>query len=101
MALFNLIVVGVVIVYLNKLVKGITAFEMHRDHTYRTRPFNNFIELENLRYDRKLKVELIGGEMGRWLELHLNDDIDDLDQQNQIAQRIQVNQSIKVINEEK
>jgi len=52
-----------------KLWTMLTALERRIDASYRTGAFNRFIEAENLRYYRLKKVELIGGEMGLWLEL--------------------------------
>lgn len=60
--------------------------------TYRQRPLKKFIEEENSKYycqkeneasDAKhiRRVELVGGELGKWLELILPEDVD----QHQIA----------------
>lgn len=69
LALFNLIIVGVAVVYMTRWITFLYALEHRQDYNYRTRPFKRFIESENERYFRKEKCELIGGEMGRWIEL--------------------------------
>ena len=69
MSLFNLILFGIVCVYFSKLWTMLAALERRADISYRTGGFKRFIEAENLRYYRLRKVELVGGEMGMWLEL--------------------------------
>jgi hypothetical protein len=64
------------------------ALESRIDANYRTGPFNRFIEAENLRYYRLKKVELIGGEMGLWLELQLPEDVDELKKDMSMAERL-------------
>ena len=101
MALFNLVVLGVVIVYLTRLVTLLHAFEFNQDHAYRTRPFKRFIEQENERYYRKDKqVELIGGDMGKWLEVQFKETLEDKGQTDNIERKL-MGGSAKVINEEK
>ena len=70
MALFNLILLGVLLVYFKKLNTFCNALELRADRNYRLGPFLRYIEAENLRYYRsRQRTELIGGEMGRWIEL--------------------------------
>ena len=52
MALFNLILVGIVFVYFNKLWTMMTALELGIDYRYRTGGYKRFIEAENLKYYR-------------------------------------------------
>ncbi len=65
-------------VYFLKFWTMLIAIERRIDSSYRIGPFNRFIEQENLRYYRLHKVELVGGEMGMWLELQLPEDVDEL-----------------------
>lgn len=68
----------------------LNALELKVDHSFRTGPFKRFIETENVRYYRSVKnVELIGGEMGHWLEILLPEDIDELKRDAQIGQQLQ------------
>jgi hypothetical protein len=78
MSLFNLILLGIVYVYFSKLWTMLAALERRADISYRTGGFKRFIETENLRYYRLRKVELVGGEMGMWLELQLPEDVEEL-----------------------
>jgi hypothetical protein len=70
MSLFNLILVGISIVYLNKVWTLCSAIELKIDQAYRTGPLNRFIQQENRRYYDSINVVLIaGGVMGECLEL--------------------------------
>jgi hypothetical protein len=69
LALFNLIMLGVMLVYFNKLFMFFRAIVFRYDYNYRNQPFKKFIEKENDRFYIKKNIELIGGEQGKWLEL--------------------------------
>ena len=78
LALFNLIMLGVMLVYFNKLFMFFAAVCFKYDYNYRNSPFQKFIEKENERFYSKKNIELIGGEQGFWLELQLPDNIEDI-----------------------
>ena len=78
MSLFNLIIVAISIVYLNKLWLLFSGIEMKLDLRYRTGPFQKFIEAENARYYSNKQVVLVGGEIGECLELQLPEDVEDI-----------------------
>lgn len=98
LALFNVIIVGVAIVYGNRWVHFLYALEHRQNYNFKTRPFKRFIEAENERYFRKEKCELIGGEMGRWIELQLPEDIEEMRKTEDLSQRLKLD-ALKVINE--
>ena len=78
LTMFNLIVLGVLVVYLLKLVYFLEGLENKQDDNYRNRPFRQFIAQQNtLHYDPKHSVVLVGGEQGRCLELQLPVDSED------------------------
>ena len=60
---------GVMLVYFNKLFMFFSAIMFRFDYNYRNSPFKKFIEEENERYYKEKNIELIGGEQGKWLEL--------------------------------
>jgi hypothetical protein len=89
MSLFNLIILGVLYVYFLKLYTFCVALEMKSSLKYRTGPFRRFIERENLRYYRTMKkLELVGGEMGKWIELQLPQDIEEREKERDIEDRL-------------
>ena len=88
MSLFNLILLGIVCVYFSKLWTMLAALERRADISYRTGGFKSFIERENLRYYRLRKVELVGGEMGMWLELQLPEDVEELKKEMSMEERL-------------
>lgn len=100
MSLFNLILVGISIVYFNKLWILFSAFEMKADIKYRTMPFLRFIESENARYYTEKKVVLSGGEMGECLELQLPEDVEDMKKLDAIGDRL-LEDSMKMQRERK
>ena len=89
MALFNLILLGIIVVYLTRLWTALTALELRVELSYRTDGFLRYIESENLRYYRLQKAELVGGEMGRWVELQLPEDVDELKKETQMSERLE------------
>ncbi len=109
MSLFNLILVGISIVYFNKLWILFSAFEMKADIKYRTTPLLRFIESENARYFTAKKVVLSCGEIGECLELQLPDDVEDMKKLDAIGDRLmedstkfnrERNSTLRSINEE-
>eukprot|EP00347_Sterkiella_histriomuscorum_P021266 403334613 len=78
LALFNLIFLGIEIIYFKKLYYFMHGLEIKQDYNYRNSPFRRFIEAENQRFYRTKQVELVGGEQGKWLELQLPDAIEDV-----------------------
>ena len=77
LALFNLIWLGIFLVYLRKLYLTMHNYEIRIDYQYRHRKYNEFIETENERYYRSKNVEILPGEEGRWIEIQLPDDIEE------------------------
>ena len=53
LTMFNLIVLGVMIVYLLKLISFLDGAEMGLDQRFRNQPFRRFIDQENREYDTK------------------------------------------------
>ncbi len=109
MSLFNLILVGISIVYFNKLWILFSAFEMKADIKYRTTPLLRFIESENARYFTAKKVVLSCGEIGECLELQLPEDVEDMKKLDAIGDRLmedstkfnrERNSTLRSINEE-
>lgn len=84
LALFNLILLGIMIIYLKKLYYLLFSFEYKQDYNYRNRRFKQFIEAENNRYYKNINVDLVGGEQGQWLELQLPEDLDDQQQRKRL-----------------
>jgi hypothetical protein len=79
LTLFNIIFLGIEVIYFKKLYNLLHGFEYKQDYNYRNGKFKRFIEAENLRFYRfKHQVELVGGEEGKWLEIQLPDAIGDL-----------------------
>jgi hypothetical protein len=80
MSLFNLVVVGVVIVYFLSLHRFLAAFQHRQEMQFRTAGLKRFLEEENNSFynTEERNVLLIGGEMGRWLELQLPEDTDEM-----------------------
>lgn len=68
---------GVMLVYLRKVYLFFHAIEYRYDYDYKNEKFKQFIEQENVRFYRTKNIELVGGEMGKWLELQLPDDIEE------------------------
>lgn len=77
LALFNFIMAGVMVVYLNKLYMGLHAIQYSQDYKYKNKGLKAFIEAENDRFYRNKNMELVGGELGKWLELQLPDDVEE------------------------
>ena len=100
MSLFNLILVGISIVYFNKLWILFSAFEMKADIKYRTTPLLRFIETENARYYTAKKVVVSCGEIGECLELQLPEDVEDMKKLDAIGDRL-MEDSTKIIRERK
>lgn len=88
LALFNLIFLGIEIIYLKKLYYLMHGVEVRRDYNYRTQPFKKFIEQENVRFYREKKIELVGGEQGKWIELQLPESIEDIQKKQGIEERL-------------
>jgi len=73
LALFNLVMLGVMIVYFRRLYLYLHSIEVSFNQKYKNKDFKKFIETENTRYYHSQNIELIGGEKGKWLELQLPD----------------------------
>lgn len=57
------------LVYGRTLYLFFYAIEYRYDYEYKNEKFRTYIEQENSRIYRAKNIELVGGEMGRWLEL--------------------------------
>jgi hypothetical protein len=77
LALFNFIMFGVMMVYGRKVYLFFHAIEYRYDYDSKNFNFRTFIEQENVRVYRSKNIELVGGEMGKWLELQLPEDIEE------------------------
>ena len=88
LALFNLIMLGVMFVYFKKLYFFFHSLEFRFDSNFRNTPLKKYIETENERFYRKKNIELVGGEEGLWLELQLPDDIEDRQNKDQISMQL-------------
>ena len=77
LALFNLILMGIFIVYLRKLYFMTHQYAVRVDYNERHRKYKKFIEEENERLYRSHNIEIIPGEEGKWLEVQLPDDVEE------------------------
>ena len=77
LALFNLVLLGIFIIYFFKLWSLFKEREDKIKYEYQNQRFIEFIEAENKRYYLNLKVELIAGDNGLWIEIQLPDNVDD------------------------
>lgn len=77
LALFNLIMFGIMLVYLSKLYWVVFGFARDIDLKYRNSPLKRFIEQENLRLYSMRGLFLIVGKEGKWLEVQLPDTLED------------------------
>jgi Region found in RelA / SpoT proteins len=73
LALFNLILLGIMIIYFSKLTTALASWAMKHEYNFQNRDFKRYIENENKDYYRSINVELVGGEEGRWIEVQLPD----------------------------
>lgn len=62
LALFNLIMFGVFIVYFKNLYLFLAAIEYRYKNNYKNTPFKKFIEKQNDEVYRIHNIELVGGE---------------------------------------
>ena len=75
LALFNVILLGLLIILFIKLQNGIAAWLIKNEMKYQNKDFKAFLESQNqLKGYKDSQVNLTGGEQGMWLEFHLNDD---------------------------
>jgi len=76
LALFNLILLGIIIIYMGKLYNQMTKIAFKYDYNYRNAAFQKHIDKANDDYFRAKNVELVGLKEGLWLELQLPDNED-------------------------
>jgi hypothetical protein len=77
LALFNIIMLGIMLVYLSKLYFFIFSVAKDLDHKYRNMPLKKYIEQENLRLYSIRGLVLIVGKEGKWIEIQLPDSLED------------------------
>ena len=80
LALLNIILFGVMLIYLKKFFFFLHGLEHKANLKFKHRALHRFIENENTRYYRAQNVELVADadEEGRLIELQLPDDVDEL-----------------------
>ena len=76
LALFNLILLGIIIIYMGKLYNQMTKIAFKYDYNYRNAAFQKHIKKANDEYFLNKNVELVGLKEGLWLELQLPDNED-------------------------
>lgn len=94
LTLFNLIFLGVELIYLRKLYSLLHAFELRVDFSYRNGPLKRFIEAENARLYRGKNIELVAGGEGKWLELQFPNAEGELQEQQRIEMLFEGNNAI-------
>ena len=71
LALFNLILLGIMLLYLGKIADLFTALIIKSEVKYQNKDFKAFLERQEKDY--KNKITLTPGIMGKWIEVHLTD----------------------------
>lgn len=79
LALFNVILLGIMIIGLSKIWKFFTKFSFKYEYNYRNKEFKKHIERANEEYFRSKGVVMVGGEEGKWIEFQLPDTEDKID----------------------
>ena len=74
LALFNLVIVGIIWVFITKIYQFLEAFKEKWKFNYRTKDFTAFIELQNQTVYHDLDIEIQTDREGNWLEFLLRDD---------------------------
>ena len=80
LALFNLIMLGVMLVWLRKFWGILQAVQFKFEFNYKTKAFKQFIEDQNTNVYNPLSIELVGEQEGRWIEVQLPDDIEEFNE---------------------
>ena len=80
LALFNLIMLVVMIVWWYKLCKMCVAVIKRLLDSRRKRSFKNYIHrMKDLEWLKNLNIEIQENDEGKWIEIHLNETADDKD----------------------
>lgn len=74
LALFNLVIVGIIYVFITKIYQFFEAFKEKWKFNYRTKDFTAFIEQQNNTVYTDLEIEIQTDREGNWLEFLLKDD---------------------------
>ena len=77
LALFNLILLGIIIIYMGKLYDMMTRYAFKFEYNYRNSAFQKHIQEANKQYFSNKNVELVGLQEGLLLELQLPENVDD------------------------
>jgi hypothetical protein len=69
---------GILWIFYKKLRTFSQAQLIKKEYNYKNADFKKFIESENARvYRGKYNIELVGGELGKWLEFWLPETVED------------------------
>ena len=88
LALFNVILLGILLVGLSKVYYTIFAFMRDLDEKYRNSPLKRFIEAENMRLYSMRGLILIVGKEGKWLEVQLPDTLEDQQKDDELEAKL-------------
>ncbi len=77
LALLNIIMLGIMLIYLGKLQRMLLGFESRSNHRYKLKDLERFIAHENESYYHRHNLELVAEEEGKLIELQLPDDVED------------------------
>ena len=81
LALFNLVIVGIILVFISKIWQFLEAFIDKFKFNYKTKDFVAFIEQQNQTVYHALDIEIQADREGNWLEFLLRDDEQMFEQQ--------------------
>lgn len=71
-ALFNLIILGLMIMFLGRLSEKFTTFTIKREVKYQNEELIKFLHQQDLIYKDK-NIKFTSGEQGKWIEVQLPD----------------------------
>ena len=71
LSLFNIILLGILATYFKSLVSTLRSFEYKMDYNFKVSHFNSYIKKVNKEIFKPKNIDLVGGEKGLWLEVHL------------------------------
>mmetsp|Transcript_17698 Transcript_17698/g.29935 ORF Transcript_17698/g.29935 Transcript_17698/m.29935 type:complete len:272 (-) Transcript_17698:47-862(-) len=74
LALFNLVILGILFVFMKKLYKFAEACRWKLKFEYKTQEFNKFIERQNQEVYKDLNIKISKEREGSWLEFQLDQD---------------------------
>ena len=74
LALFNLVILGILLVFIKKIFQFVEAIRWKCRFQYRTKEFTKFIQQQNEEVYQKLNIKIEYEREGSWLEFLLVDD---------------------------